>query len=624
MRATIEQRKILHIDAEGNRAHGPAGGARDVHGRVCVTRRHGCVAMAKHRHVLGGDQGEHFNLAGEIMTATAHKLEQIYAKLGGRIARAYSLAEVRDAAIRMEFEATGYHQEQTADNLGVCRTTMCAWLKAQRAVAACLIIALCLCASVVQAENLYVRPNGGAYGAENGSNWENAFDGFSDVAWGAEAGQLGSGDTLYVGAGSYTVGLDNGGQGGWTLRAAQESQAGAVTIATGTTFSINLRGYSNIEINGRGPNGETNFTLLDNLLPSSTEGSKSTGTAVSYCKFTNAVFSAPYATGVRQTNNLYVLQAGTGEESVYSNNGSGNAAAYDQAWVVNCQVFVPCASSGGFSPDGLQPGDGTTIIGCTFRATVGANTSPEHQDLIQTYGNNYIKVIGCEFIDSADSLLGCDMATGTAGHIRVYNCIFRRTIADIGGNALVRVYTSLDAPFTTLTDMVFENNTFVDAANHAVYGAAFLIQDGNSSTTTTSCVFRNNIIFDCGATMNAITIEDGYLQTGWTFTHNLINAGASGNTTTSGWTQSNGQTGNPSFVTYTQYSDGNSYSIQSGSPAKDVAATGTLAYDFAGAVRPQGAAWDIGAFEYLAAAAPAQSGSTINATVTRVQNLILQ
>jgi hypothetical protein len=33
------------------------------------------------------------------------------------------------------------------------------------------------------AANFYVRPNGGSYGSENGSDWNNAFDGFGDIAW---------------------------------------------------------------------------------------------------------------------------------------------------------------------------------------------------------------------------------------------------------------------------------------------------------------------------------------------------------------------------------------------------------------------------------------------------------
>jgi hypothetical protein len=48
--------------------------------------------------------------------------------------------------------------------------------------------------------NWYVRPNGGSYGAENGSDWTNAFDGFSSINW---AG-ISCGDTIWIAGGTYT------------------------------------------------------------------------------------------------------------------------------------------------------------------------------------------------------------------------------------------------------------------------------------------------------------------------------------------------------------------------------------------------------------------------------------
>ena len=58
------------------------------------------------------------------------------------------------------------------------------------------------------ATNYYVRPDGGSYGSEDGSDWSNAFDGFADVVWGSSAGQVGAGDTLYVAGGNYTSSID--------------------------------------------------------------------------------------------------------------------------------------------------------------------------------------------------------------------------------------------------------------------------------------------------------------------------------------------------------------------------------------------------------------------------------
>jgi len=63
-------------------------------------------------------------------------------------------------------------------------------------------------ASIASATDYYVRPDGGSYGSEDGSDWSNAFDGFSDVVWGSSAGQVGAGDTLYVAGGNYTSSIN--------------------------------------------------------------------------------------------------------------------------------------------------------------------------------------------------------------------------------------------------------------------------------------------------------------------------------------------------------------------------------------------------------------------------------
>ena len=70
-----------------------------------------------------------------------------------------------------------------------------------------LILTIFMGSVSAQAENLYVRPNGGSYGAHNGSDWTNAFNGFSDISWGSGTGKLGAGDTLWVAGGTYTQAL---------------------------------------------------------------------------------------------------------------------------------------------------------------------------------------------------------------------------------------------------------------------------------------------------------------------------------------------------------------------------------------------------------------------------------
>ena len=61
-----------------------------------------------------------------------------------------------------------------------------------------MLILLLLTAMPVMAEDLYVRPLGTDYGAENGLAYATAWEGLSAVQWGTSAGEVGPGDTLWV------------------------------------------------------------------------------------------------------------------------------------------------------------------------------------------------------------------------------------------------------------------------------------------------------------------------------------------------------------------------------------------------------------------------------------------
>ena len=65
------------------------------------------------------------------------------------------------------------------------------------------MILLLLFSTFSFAGNWYVRPNGGSYGSENGTNWSNAYDGFSDISWGS----VSCGDTIWIAGGTYTQDL---------------------------------------------------------------------------------------------------------------------------------------------------------------------------------------------------------------------------------------------------------------------------------------------------------------------------------------------------------------------------------------------------------------------------------
>lgn len=88
------------------------------------------------------------------------------------------------------------------------------------------------------AANYYVRPNGGSYGAKNGSDWNNAFDGFSSIPW----SRIAPGDTIWVAGGTYTQNLSPAASGSAgkpiAIRRAR-ADASACTSAAGWNSAFN-------------------------------------------------------------------------------------------------------------------------------------------------------------------------------------------------------------------------------------------------------------------------------------------------------------------------------------------------------------------------------------------------
>ncbi|MCH5373165.1 MAG: hypothetical protein JJ992_04270, partial [Planctomycetes bacterium] len=69
-------------------------------------------------------------------------------------------------------------------------------------------LALLVTSTAAQASDWYVRPDGGAYGAENGTDWTNAFDDFQDAL-----GKASTGDEIWVASGIYYPQTEHGGTG---------------------------------------------------------------------------------------------------------------------------------------------------------------------------------------------------------------------------------------------------------------------------------------------------------------------------------------------------------------------------------------------------------------------------
>lgn len=96
-----------------------------------------------------------------------------------------------------------------------------------------------LFASQLFATDWYVQPITGEYGAEDGTSWANAFDGFADIAWGS----IQPGDNIYLSDGTYAENLTVGASGSWdnyiTIIAGKYSPA-----PTGHDGEVDINGVS--------------------------------------------------------------------------------------------------------------------------------------------------------------------------------------------------------------------------------------------------------------------------------------------------------------------------------------------------------------------------------------------
>jgi hypothetical protein len=151
----------------------------------------------------------------------------------------------------------------------------------------------------------------------------------------------------------------------------------------------------------------------------------------------------------------------------------------------------------------------------------------------------------------------------------------------------------------------------VEIINNTVFGSGFGMVVGGGDFVHTSgpadyVNVANNIIFDNGGGID----EEGSTGAHNTYTNNLVFQNSSYNWRLLTSSHSGDVAADPQFVNYIR-SGGGDYHLKSTSPAID---RGTFslapATDISGAPRPQGASYDIGAYEYGGGApAPTPTGS---------------
>lgn len=404
--------------------------------------------------------------------------------------------------------------------------------------------------SLASAENLYVTPSG--TGSTNGSDWANAFAGFGDVQWGAAAGQVGPGDTLYVAGGTYTSGLTPGVKGSVgnpiTIKRATATQHGTDTgwqsgynsLAHLTTGNINLYEKSHITIDGSVEWGIKKTFSSGHLI---TIG------------------------GGRNITFKYMEIVGPGYRGCTSGRGitiNSNNPRVDYLTISHCKIHEYAGAA-----VRLSTHSHLTVENCIIYNVASGSGCSMHYEHIALFGDidNIVIRDNIFYQQYETGKLGPGWAmsfSGCNGLIEIYNNVFF--------NMMTPVYLNSDGFGANIQYVNIHNNTFVGY---------------RTPTNVTPRVLTNNIfcnpqgMYDPASTRMAPS--DGTnncycYDSRYTYPGTII------------------PPGQEPFVDI----EGLDFRLKAGSipidKGKDMGST--FAYDIDGTSRPQGSAWDVGAYEY--------------------------
>ncbi len=207
-----------------------------------------------------------------------------------------------------------------------------------------------------------------------------------------------------------------------------------------------------------------------------------------------------------------------------------------------------------------------------------------HTDIVQTAGEVYAEAYNIIFegnyVESSDSQL-CNLSKDN--NKNVHSWTFRNNV--VNG---MKFACNIGIPNT-----VVYNNTFYRCNWGNMSHPIFWIGTGGVWEGTYG-ICKNNLFIDCGATTNGWYSADD--KGTFSADYNYVAGAAPTFPSKSNFKETNGiNGGNPKFFN-TMTGD---FKLQAGSPAIDKGTTiNTFSYDKNHVRRPQGPAWDIGAYEY--------------------------
>ncbi|MCX6746504.1 MAG: hypothetical protein NTU63_00005 [Candidatus Pacearchaeota archaeon] len=354
-----------------------------------------------------------------------------------------------------------------------------------------------------------------ATGANNGSDWTNAWRTFSSMNWGL----IKPGDFVYISGGStsktynesWTVGTSGNATNQITIKVdvSSPNHNGIVifdyndgdTSTRGVgitltyryyiTFDGNVNGESHIQINNL-----RNFN--DNSQAVGIGGYDHIGIIIDHLTFINDnnPIRLTYATNVTIKNSIFQKVRGDAAIALVASSGSWDASKiYNNYIETAINISNPPGATYNYGgPDGIQASSGISAYNNTFKEIrVPFYTSAQHPDMFQITGN-YLKIYNNDFINIGDSAIDYDCFSGGNPHdVWIYNNIFRIVDAIDPYPDYFRLYSTGEV-IQSISNFKMLNNIFVD--NSGWTSVSFSGYKGNP--TGSGNEIKNNIFYNVG------------------------------------------------------------------------------------------------------------------------------
>ncbi|MGZ3770557.1 MAG: choice-of-anchor Q domain-containing protein [Bdellovibrio sp.] len=412
----------------------------------------------------------------------------------------------------------------------------------------------------------------------NGQSWSSAFQNFSNIAWSS----IQPGDSIFISGGvtsqTYTSTLDLGASGTVSsrilIRVGQDIGHNGTVILDGVSISSNYQNYFTID----GSVGTNSRLKIQNVTDASKdngwaiEALGAVGVTVRYVTITNCnnAINLTYGDNFEIDHNSFTTRGDVGIR---------NIMAPDMGWdrnLIHDNSLTSLFNGGG--PDTIQVGNSTSIYNNTIQVIQDASAlTGQHTDNLQLAGR-YVKVFGNSFTNVGDSNIDYDAwADGAIQDVYIYNNLFHIATQIDPYPEFIRMYTT-GLPINIFSNVKILNNTFIDDIGGVrMIGFSF----GNGTGAGDGNEIRNNLAKGSSSMGFNVDSSSG-------FTVSLSNNIYPGQQTV----DTTAIIGVPSL-------DSNFIPTATDTLARDRGAT--LSYfstDKLGTSRPQGSAWDIGAFEY--------------------------